>query len=571
MNQLQDEVGGEVADTFARFDDDHPWRIVLVDDQSFDRAEAKAALLRGSTRRYTFVECETASEALAVVEEAHVGSPSDETRVDCLVLDYRLPDADAPEFLDRLPRAEEAPNMPSIPVVVITGADMGESGAVLNRAALRAGAQNFVGKDWLTPASITRAVEGATERHAMAREIAQRGHALRASEEGQRLALDAADLGAWSLNPDTDHAVWDAKTRELFGASDGDTASGTLLGRVHPNDRQAVEKALEAALETNGGYDSEYRVQRPDGVIRWIHARGQVLTGLSDGGRRLIGIVQDTTERREAEEALASLNEELEHRVAKRTAELERANEGLEERNQELQQFAYIASHDLQEPLRMVTSFLQLLQRRYASGLDETANEYIEYAVDGASRMKVLIRDLLAFSRVGTRGQPLKRVNLKRVVETVVHDLGTQIEETGAEVEVESLPTVEADPSQIGQVFQNLISNALKFRREGETPRVHIGAKRSEGTWVIHVQDNGIGLEEKYEDRVFQIFQRLHSREEYDGTGIGLAIVKRIVERHGGRVWYESEVGKGTTFFLALPETQPKPAREKANENASRA
>lgn len=220
--------------------------------------------------------------------------------------------------------------------------------------------------------------------------------------------------------------------------------------------------------------------------------------------------------------------------------------------NEELQQFAYVASHDLQEPLRMVTSYLQLLERRYKDQLDEDANEFIEYAVDGANRMKGLIDDLLHYSRVSTQGMEPEEIEADAALQAALDNLEVAIEETGATVTHDSLPVVKADRGQLAHLLQNLISNSLKFRAE-ETPRIHVGVQEQPEEWQFSVADNGIGIEKQYEDRIFIIFQRLHVKEQYGGTGIGLAICRKIVQRHGGRIWFESEPGQGTTFYFTLP------------------
>ncbi|HEX6370821.1 MAG TPA: ATP-binding protein [Longimicrobium sp.] len=259
------------------------------------------------------------------------------------------------------------------------------------------------------------------------------------------------------------------------------------------------------------------------------------ISKLEVGGRRIYtAVLRDVTDRFRAEEALAQQADEL----ARSNAELE--------------QFAYVASHDLQEPLRMVASYTQLLARRYGGQLDDDAHEFIGYAVDGVRRMQSLISDLLAYSRVGSRGVTPDSVDLNVLFVRTTDVLQTAIEEAGAEVTSDPLPTVTADAVQIGQVLQNLVGNALKFRGEAP-PRVHVGARRSGNEWVISVRDNGIGIAPEYAQRIFVIFQRLHTRAEYEGTGIGLSICKKIVERHGGRIWVESAEGEGSTFFFTLP------------------
>jgi len=236
--------------------------------------------------------------------------------------------------------------------------------------------------------------------------------------------------------------------------------------------------------------------------------------------------------------------------------ERRKAEEEIRRSNEELERFAYVASHDLQEPLRMVSSYTQLLAKRYAGKLDRDAEEFIAYAVDGAKRMHQLINDLLQYSRVGTRGRELRPTDAEKVLEMVLRDLRVAIEESGAQVTHDPLPTVLADRTQLRQLLQNLIGNAIKYRGE-RPPRIHVSARPGEngrqGQWVFSVRDNGIGIDPAHFDRIFQIFQRLHSRGEYSGTGIGLAVCKKIVERHGGRIWVESQPGKGSEFFFTLP------------------
>jgi signal transduction histidine kinase len=231
---------------------------------------------------------------------------------------------------------------------------------------------------------------------------------------------------------------------------------------------------------------------------------------------------------------------------------LNKTLEELERSNSELEQFAYVASHDLQEPLRMVSSYMQLLERRYKGKLDSDADEFIDFAVDGATRMQRLINDLLMFSRVGTKGKPFETTDCNAVLADVLRDLSSAIKESGAVVTHDELPIIMADGTQIVQLFQNLVANAIKFCGKDE-PRVHISFEQKDNACVFSVSDNGIGIDPEYKDRIFVIFQRLHGKTDYPGTGIGLSVCKRIVERHGGQIWVESESGKGSTFRWTVP------------------
>lgn len=283
-------------------------------------------------------------------------------------------------------------------------------------------------------------------------------------------------------------------------------------------------------------FETEYL--RADGSRFPAELRTFLMTDDSHKPTGMWSIVRDVTQRKQAE------------------MEREEAIKALKRSNEDLKQFAYVASHDLQEPLRMVASYTQLLAERYDGQLDEKAHKFIHYAVDGAARMQTLIRDLLAFSRVETRAKGFKPVDCHRILGIAIANLKTVIDETGTLVTTGDLPNVRADESQLTQVFQNLISNGIKFREASTTPRIRVSAERTEDRWRFAVQDNGIGIDSRYTERVFAIFQRLHTRHEYPGTGIGLAICKRIVQRHGGRIWFESSPGKGTTFYFTLPSTK---------------
>jgi PAS domain S-box-containing protein len=291
---------------------------------------------------------------------------------------------------------------------------------------------------------------------------------------------------------------------------------------------------LEQAAK-NGSFEGESWSVRKDGSC---FLASVVITALRDEGGPLRGfgkITRDITERRKSEEHL------------KRTmAELKRSND-------ELEQFAYVASHDLQEPLRMVASYTQLLAQRYRGRLDSDADEFIEYAVDGCNRMQRLIKDLLSYSRSGANIGALQQVSGETALQEALENLQVTIEENGAVVTHDALPVILTDETQLVQLFQNLVGNAIKYR-SAEVPHVNVSAqKNGRKEWIFSVRDNGLGIEPQYFEKIFVLFQRLHGRNEFEGTGIGLAMCKKIVDRLGGRIWVDSEPAKGSTFFFALP------------------
>jgi PAS domain S-box-containing protein len=362
--------------------------------------------------------------------------------------------------------------------------------------------------------------------------------ALRAKEYTLSESQGIAHVGSWNWDLATGVLTWTPETYRLHGVSpDTFVPSGeTLLGLIHPDDRAAMQTWLSACLAGEEPPDLEFRSSLQDGGVRYILGRGHLERDAEGKPIRMTGIAQDITERKRLLEAIELHAEKL----ARSNAELER--------------FAYVASHDLQEPLRMVASFTQLLAKRYSGQLDETADRYINFAVDGAKRMQQLIVDLLAYSRVNSRELNLQPTDCEAVVGTALENLSAAIEESGAVVERDPLPVLMADAAQLGQLFQNLIGNAIKFRGQAP-PRIHIAATDNGPDWLFSVQDNGIGIDPRHSDRIFQIFQRLHTRAEYPGTGIGLAVCKKVVERHGGKIWVESEPGMGSVFRFTVPKS----------------
>jgi len=351
----------------------------------------------------------------------------------------------------------------------------------------------------------------------------------------QLFLSSVVDYAIFMINPDGRITSWNAGAERMMGYQ-AEEIIGQPFRVFFIPDAESVSnftREMQTAITTGRAEGEGWRIRR-DGSRFWAST---VLAALRDEQGELLGfgkVMRDLTERKLGEERLAQKMEELARS------------------NRELEQFAYVASHDLQEPLRMVASYVQLLSKRYRGKLGQEADEFIAYAVDGATRMQQLINDLLMFSRVGTRGNELRPVAMEAVLDDVLTGLQILRHETGATVTHDPLPIVQGDATQLGQLLQNLISNAIKFRGD-ESPRVHISATAHGHEWLFAVRDNGIGIDPQYHERIFVIFQRLHGRGEYPGTGIGLAVCKKIVERHGGRMWVESTMGSGATFYFTLP------------------
>jgi PAS domain S-box-containing protein len=315
------------------------------------------------------------------------------------------------------------------------------------------------------------------------------------------------------------------KPEEVVGKMDSDLFPKELADKYHADDIRIIETGQTEEIE-------EKYIE--DGKEKFIST---IKTPIKDENGKIIGvfgIFWDITERRQAEELLKI------------------TLENLERSNKELEQFAYVASHDLQEPLRMVSSYTQLIERRYKDKLDQDANDFIQFAVDGANRMQKLINDLLDYSRISSKGKDYTKIDISQVLGQAISNLQQLIIDNTALITNEDLPVLIVDESQIIRVFQNLIENAIKFKNKTELPKIHISCKKQHEFYEFAVRDNGIGIEMQYHDKVFTIFQRLHSKEEYSGTGIGLSICKRIVERHGGKIWFESKENEGTTFYFTL-------------------
>jgi PAS domain S-box-containing protein len=361
------------------------------------------------------------------------------------------------------------------------------------------------------------------------RKLAER--VLQQNEERLKRSQEIAHLGSWELDLGKDELTWSDEVYRIFGLQPQQFGAtyDAFLASVHPDDRQMVDEAYSDSLHANrDNYEIEHRVVRPDGTIRYVHEKCEHHRDGSGKIIRSVGMVHDITEQRQAQEAL------------KRS-------------NQELEQFAYVASHDLQEPLRAIVGFLQLLQGRYANQIDETGRHFIERSVKAGHRMQTLIRELLTLSRVTTKGARFASTDLNPLVKDVLESLQPIIQEKNADICCAGLPNLTIDAGQIQSLFQNLIVNAVRYN-ESPKPVIEIGCRELDDVYHFFVKDNGIGISPKYYQRIFMVFQRLHTDREYPGTGLGLALCKKIVERHGGTIWVESQPKGGSTFYFTLPK-----------------
>jgi PAS domain S-box-containing protein len=359
----------------------------------------------------------------------------------------------------------------------------------------------------------------------------------KASEARYRGLLEAAPDAMVVVNSDGGIVLLNVQAEKQFGYS-RDELLGQQVKNLIPDgfaERLIADSTRTAAdaLAQQIGTGIELTGRRKDGTEFPIEIMLSPLE--SAEGVLVTAAIRDISERKKSEEQLV-----------KTVGELKRSND-------ELEQFAYVASHDLQEPLRMVASYTQLLAKRYQGRLDSDADEFISFAVDGCNRMQGLIRDLLAYSRAGSGGKALRQISGEAALKGALANLRATIEQSDAVVTHSALPTIRIDDTQLAQIFQNLVGNAIKYR-SAEIPHVHVSATKNEkNEWLFSVRDNGLGIDQQYFERIFVLFQRLHGREEFDGTGIGLAVCKKIIERVGGRIWVESQLGKGSTFYFALP------------------
>jgi len=392
-------------------------------------------------------------------------------------------------------------------------------------------------------------------------DLEKTGAELRASEASFRLLTEVMPQIVWTARPDGFLDYYNQRWTDYTGMTVEQTQGWGWQPVLHPDDVEKTTEVWRHATQSGEAYQVEYRFKRAsDGVYRWHLGRAMPMRDESGNITKWFGTCTDIDDQKRAQQELQRSHEELENRVAERTAELARANQSqtrllveLERSNGELQDFASVASHDLQEPLRKIQAFGDRLKTRCEADLSDDGKLYLDRMQDAARRMGILILDLLELARVTSKAQPFAPVDLSEIAGEVVSDLELRLEQSGGKIELGALPTIDADRLQMRQLMQNLLANALKFRNLDALPIVRVESETVGDKCRLTISDNGIGFDDKHAERIFTMFQRLHGRDAYEGTGIGLAIVKKIVERHGGEISAHSGEGQGATFVVTLP------------------
>ncbi len=517
--------------------------ILLFEDNPGDAGLIEEMVSDSTTCSYELKIAETLEEGMNLL---NVDS------YDVILLDLGLPDSDGINTFLNVQRESSG-----TPIIILTGLNDGNIG--IN--AVQRGAQDYLIKGNVDTDLLERSIKYSIERQKLAERIQMIANVVEFTED----AVITKSLDGMISS-------WNTGAEQIYGYTAAEVIGKHISILSPPQLHDEIEELIERIK--NGERIQHYETLRirKDGSIIIISA---TLSPIFDTSGKLVAIstiARDITEKKNNEKELLKYRDNLEEQVHKRTEELKNINEKLsneiddhkkteaelekylselERSNKELQQFAYVASHDLQEPLRMVASFTQLLQKNYEGQLDADADEFIKYAVDGAQRMQMLINDLLTYSRVSTRGEDFQQTDLEKAFDESLMNLKLSIDDNNALITHDTLPTIMADSSQVIQLFQNLVGNAIKFRGM-ETPEIHVAAEEGEDEWIFRVIDNGIGIDPKHTERIFRVFQRLHERDKYPGTGIGLSICEKIVERHGGEIWVDSKQSAGSAFCFTI-------------------
>ncbi len=502
-----------------------PITVLIIDDGAEDRESYISLLKKIPDSTYRYMEaCDGKSGLELIISRAF----------DCILLDYSLPGMGGLDVLRSIRTFNQY-----IPVIMLTG----QGNESVAAESIKEGAHDYLIKSNLSSEKLHEVIKAAITQANLRRNIAdikyqmhQTTMELAQSEERYDLAVQGMSVGLWDWNIETNELYWSKRFRDIVGvnASDFIPHYDEFANRLHPDDKEAVLKALFGHIENHTPYNVEYRLRCNDGNYVWIHACGQAKWNSQGKAVRMVGSVNNISDRKNLEIERKKLISEL------------------TDSNSELERFAYICSHDLQEPLRMISSFTELLQQHLADNVDEKVNHYMCYITDGAKRARQLINDVLNYAQVGYESELLSNVESEVVLGNVLYDLHTRIEETSAIITHGRLPAVHMQATHLRQLLQNLIGNALKFCKS--RPKIHINAEVRGEYFCFSVSDNGIGIAPEHIQKIFVIFERLHNNEHYSGTGIGLALCKKIVQKYGGELWVESEPEKGSSFFFTLPK-----------------
>jgi|GEM_PF-2742718 len=488
-------------------------KILLVEDEDA-HAEAVTRAFQQDDRGCNLTWASSIQEASARVSESVP---------DLVIADWLLPDGKGTDLLSS--------DNDLFPLVLMTS--HGNEQVAVD--AIKAGAVDYVVKSPATFADMPHIARVALREWRLVREKRSVEKALQESEQRFRCLTENSLTGIFVHSSLDDKYIYvNPRFAEIHGYTVAEMTGASPWQYIHPDDLAAVRDTASRRLR---GEDvphlNEFRILTRTGDVRWVRAFVHYME--HHGYPARTGNIIDITDQRMAEQ---ELNESL-HK--------------LKWLNDDLQQFVYVSSHDLKEPLRTIVNCVQLLEKKCKPDLGKDADRLIDFLVESSTRMISLIDDLLAYSRVGTRAKPLQPVDSETVLKSTITRLRTTVEENKALITHDPLPTVSADPTQLGLLFQNLILNGIKFHRD-VVPSIHVSSRKQGDNWLFSVQDNGIGIEPEYFERIFVLFQRLHQRSEYPGTGIGLAIAKKIVTRHGGSIWAESEPGVGSTFYFTIPD-----------------
>ena len=501
---------------------ERPIRVLFVEDNEADVVLIATLLSEVGADRYEMDWVITAQDGIT-----HLGAKE----YDVCLLDIYLTEGIGLDVLK-----EASVHSPCVPTIILTG----QGDLRIDLVTMEAGAVDYLEKGTLTPVLLERSIRYAIQRRHVE-------NSLRLSEERFSSFMEHLPGAAWMKDLGGRYIYANHEAERIFSRTFGDLEGKTdeevfppkTAYQFRANDRRALREGCVTTTEV---------LLQADGEEHYSVVSKFPVNGLGGKPVCIGGVAFDITDRIRAEKALQANMETLRASAE----ELARANEELGRSNQDLEHFAYVASHDLQEPLRAIAGHLGLLKLRYRGKLGGDADEFIDFAVSGAKRMDALINGLLEYSRAGQRNNPPIPVDSTIALNHALDALGESITKNNTVVTRDKLPIVMTDEIQLSQVFQNLIGNAIKFRRREEPPRIHIGAELKGREWIFSVADNGIGIDPEYTERVFNIFEQLHPSGEYSGSGIGLAVCKRIVERFGGRIWLDSTPGKGTTFYFSL-------------------